>query len=123
MTRLAPALLDPTIAERLAKLCGRFGSDFDNERAIAARKADKLVRANGLTWDQIIGAAVQPSKAELEWPDSDWTAVDAALSASDLTEWEFGFLSSIRSILGRGGRLSAKQRATVQSIFAQRCAA
>src|SRR4051794_29275256 len=49
--------LDPAIAERLAKLLGRFGSDFDGERATAARMADQLVRSSGLSWADVLGVA------------------------------------------------------------------
>jgi hypothetical protein len=36
--------------DRLAKLCGMFGSAHAGERAAAAAKADQLVRNLGLTW-------------------------------------------------------------------------
>ena len=33
--------------DRLAKLCGRFGSDFDGERANAAKLADAMACTTG----------------------------------------------------------------------------
>jgi hypothetical protein len=48
------ALLDPQTAQRLAKLCGMFGSTFAGERAAAAARADSLVRSLGLTWFDVI---------------------------------------------------------------------
>jgi hypothetical protein len=43
--------------ERLCKLAGMFGSDHAGERAVAAAKADQLIRAHGLTWDEVLIAA------------------------------------------------------------------
>jgi hypothetical protein len=37
------ALLDPRLADKLAKLCGLFSSDHDGERASAAAMADKML--------------------------------------------------------------------------------
>jgi hypothetical protein len=47
--------LDPATATRLAKVLGRLGSDFDAERATAARMADQLVRNAGVTWEFLLG--------------------------------------------------------------------
>ncbi len=49
--------LDPATATRLAKVLGRLGSDFDAERATAARMADQLVRDVGLSWQDVLGLA------------------------------------------------------------------
>jgi hypothetical protein len=46
--------LDIRAAERLAKLCGMFGSEHDGERAAAALKANEFVRDLGLTWSDIV---------------------------------------------------------------------
>jgi hypothetical protein len=56
----ARVLLDPHSAERLAKICGLFGSAHDGERAAAAAKADALVRAAGLSWSDVIAAPPDP---------------------------------------------------------------
>jgi len=42
------------VAERLAQLCGMFGSAHEGERANAAALADRLVRQSGLTWHDVI---------------------------------------------------------------------
>ena len=47
-------VIPPETRERLAKLCGMFGSDHDGERAAAALKADQIVRQNGFTWHDVI---------------------------------------------------------------------
>ena len=50
----ARTLLDPSAADRLAKLLGMLGSDHDGEVCNAARLADALVRERGLRWDDVI---------------------------------------------------------------------
>jgi len=49
----------PQTANRLAKICGMFGSDHEGERASAALMADNLVKSLGLTWLDVFGAAEQ----------------------------------------------------------------
>jgi hypothetical protein len=72
--------LDPATAARLAKVLGRLGSDFDAERATAARMADQLVRDAGLSWQDVLGLA---------------DAADAAPAACrDLARW---LLSRLRN--------------------------
>ena len=43
--------------EKLAKVLAMVGSQHDGERANAAGLADRMVRAAGLTWDQVLTAA------------------------------------------------------------------
>jgi hypothetical protein len=50
----------PIPRDRLQKLCGLFGSQHDGERAAAAALADKLVRAAGLTWGDVIRRPAPP---------------------------------------------------------------
>lgn len=105
------ALLDPNIADRLAKLCGMFGSDHDGERASAAAMADKLVRALGLTWSEIITSRPQITATAIE------EQIDFALFNGDevLNAWEEGFLRGIR------GReyFTQKQLAKLSDIVAK----
>lgn len=51
---MSGAVIDPHAADRLVKLCGMMGSDHAGERAVAAAKANELVRRLGLTWGDII---------------------------------------------------------------------
>jgi hypothetical protein len=101
--------LDPRTAERLAKLCGLFGSEHVGERAAAAAKADKLVRAQGLTWSQVIRPTTWSTSTIRQ-------RIDFALGNIELlTEWEVGFLRPIRS----RRRLSEKQRGVLEDIVAK----
>lgn len=99
------ALLDPTTADRLAKIAGMFGSDHDGERAAAAQLADRLVRQAGLTWPDVIRPytnvkpAPEPRRNPGAWrePQTIREAADLALRFGvHLSEWERNFVHSIR---------------------------
>jgi hypothetical protein len=62
--------MDPQIADRLATLCGMFGSHYVGERAAAALKGDKLVRERGLTWRDLIRRDNDsPNEESAPWSD------------------------------------------------------
>ena len=61
------ATLDPTTAERLAKLLGMCGSAHAGERAAAAAKADQLLRSLNLTWHDVIVAPPTAPAESLPW--------------------------------------------------------
>jgi hypothetical protein len=109
------ALLNPRTADRLAKLCGMFGSDHDGERAAAALKADQLVRAHGLRWGEVISPVL------VKAPSTAWTSTTADNIAfalrniGALSMWERGFLYSVRS----KHKLSDKQLAVLEQIVAK----
>ena len=98
--------LDPHAADKLAKLCGMFGSDHDGERATAAAKADQLIRSRGLRWSDVISPA----------PTSTLDKIRFALSHIDmLSKWEFGFLLGIRG----KQTISEKQSTVLDQIIAK----
>jgi hypothetical protein len=98
---------------RLAKLCGMFGSDHDGERATAALKADRLVRALGLTWCEVLS----PQPNLLASPGQSIPAKIKLLRRHlpMLTEWERGFVIS----LARFQRISRKQQAVLDRLVAK----
>jgi hypothetical protein len=104
------ALLDPRLADKLAKLCGLFSSDHDGERANAAAMADKLLRQLGLTWQQIISVPSAPVPATVE----EQIAFCLDHGADMLTTWEWGFLNGIRDW---PNSLTAKQRKKLEQLF------
>jgi hypothetical protein len=62
------SVLDPRATDRLAKLCGMFGSDHAGERAAAAAKADDMVRSLGLRWADVINVPLVPAgHEEVSW--------------------------------------------------------
>ena len=79
--------LDPHAADRLARICGMFGSDHDGERATAAAKADQLIRSHGLRWSDVIAPV----------PTETTDRIRFALGHIDLlSRWEHGFLLGVR---------------------------
>lgn len=105
------ALLDPRVADKLARICGMFGSAHDGERAAAALKADKLIRTNGLTWgDVILTPAPLASSATV-----DDKIVFALRNIGALSQWERGFVYSIAD----KHKLSPKQLAVLDQIVAK----
>ena len=113
---MASALIPRDLTQRLSKLCGLFGSDFDGERANAARMADDLIRGFGLTWKDVIW----PGHTETGAPDQAWheprdhqDAARACLRFAEvLSGWERKFC---RSILGYA-RLSDKQQRVLNRL-------
>ena len=101
-------LLDPNAADRLAKLCGMFGSNHDGERATAAALADRLLRQQGLTWGDVIIA--KPARSTVE------EQIDFALHHGEglLDVWQERFL---RGICGRQF-LTKKQLLKLEEIVA-----
>ena len=106
---MASAVIPRDLGQRLTKLCGLFGSEFDGERANAARMADDLIRGFGLTWKDVIwpvhAEAGAPDQAQHVPHDHQDAARMCLRFAEVLTEWERQFC---RSILGYR-RLSEKQ--------------
>ena len=95
--------------DKLVKVLGRLGSDFDGERAEAARVANEMVRRAGLTWPQLVNNSA-PALSAPQWRE----AVEQCLAVPEaITAWEHDFLVSLR----RFRRLSDKQRGILERIF------
>jgi hypothetical protein len=108
--------LQPKLADRLSRILGMLGSDFDGERAAAGLKATQLLREAGLSWEDLI----RPSAAPVPPPQPPMgfrmRAMQALARGALLTDWERGFLASI----ARQGRpLSPKQRSVLARIEEQ----
>lgn len=72
-------------AERLAKLCGMFGSAHAGERAAAAAKAHDLIRSLRLTWFDVIAPPPAISRRRRE-PDSAGAEGEQAQAENDRGE-------------------------------------
>ena len=106
------AILDPRAADRLAKLCGMFGSDHDGERAGAAAKADELVRSHGLTWPGVIAPLFLSCVTSHNSRSTEEQIGFALANLDALSMWERGFLYTVN---GRP-ELSPKQRDVLNRI-------
>jgi hypothetical protein len=101
---------------RLTRLLGMLGSSHVGEVANAGRLADKMVRAAGLTWPDIITPTLAPPPPDQDADPigADWrrTAASCRRYPHLLNGWEAAFLSG----LPRFPRLSCKQRAILLKI-------
>jgi len=99
-----------------------FSSSHDGEVANAARMAEKLVKARGETWDNVIkhnGNHQQPSPPKPRTPYPWKAAVDECMEWEDhLTAWENEFLESLaeRSV---HKPLTVKQEVALNKIIAK----
>ena len=91
--------------EKLVKTLGLLGSAHDGEILAAARQAERMRREARMTWYDLILPAL-PAPKRLSWPDSrtadasDYLAYLADRMAA-LSEWEQGFILSLRARPGR----------------------
>lgn len=91
----------PAERNRLVALMGMFGSAHAGERANAASLADRMVRARGLTWNEVVaGQAVQPWRPP---PPPSHTPAGASADIAfcarhpqELDEWPAKFIASLR---------------------------
>ncbi len=96
---------------RLGKICGLFSSDHVGERAEAARRADAIVKAAGLTWPDLL---LTPARAHREPQRGIWRTTCAELQKrpGDLRTWERAFVAD----LPKFSRISTKQRYILDEI-------
>jgi len=50
--------------QRLARVCGLFGSDRDGEALAAARQAEKIRKKVGLTWEELLVPSIRQRAAD-----------------------------------------------------------
>jgi hypothetical protein len=111
--------------ERLTRLLGMFGSDFDGEVLNAARAAQKLVKSKGETWETVLRTAStqsytngheqrRPKESTNEYKGAPHASeVDACMGRANFcTPWEREFLVSIKDRWS----LSEKQRGILDRI-------
>jgi hypothetical protein len=107
---------------RLARLLGMMGSEFDGEVLNAARMADRLLRENGCTWQDVIAAPVDPDVSRSSNADPlalfvsrKQACVFVRTSALTLTPWELDFLGNVSGL----ARLSTRQLNTLRKLVAR----
>jgi hypothetical protein len=106
MTVLIPS---PTII-KLAKVCAMFSSPYEGERATAAALADQIVKASGLTWENLLGLGAGKAR----YSTTNAGKITTALACPEaLTPWEISFCKSISK---QRWSLTPKQQATLDKI-------
>src|SRR5713101_4841001 len=123
--------------EKLAKVLGLLGSDYDGEVVSAARRAQSLLADEGLTWFDVIVAPDNDTSVEAcrqlihenyllrkeidrlstksssaqptyEKPETAREAINLCIAwTADLTDWEREFISSVA---GWRGNLTEKKK-------------
>lgn len=114
-------VLDEKAATRLASVCELTASSFEGEALAAARQANAMIRAVGVTWTAIIEAAFAPREPALPEPRRTWLDMIARGLAQPemLYPAEPKFLNTLRAKIEAGARPSAKQLAWLQKIVAR----
>ena len=108
-------------AERLVRIAGMLGSDFEGERANAAAAATRLLQQHGMTWRDLIEcgcpAAARPPSPLWERADHRERAARLLARARTLDAWEREFLQSIGR---RAAPLTPKQAAVLARLERER---
>ena len=82
--------------KRLVQILGLLSSEHDGERANAGAMADKMVRAAGLRWPDVILTNLPPPRGQRDLDVSD-AIVFCRNNIHHLSEWERDFLASVSS--------------------------
>jgi hypothetical protein len=84
--------------QRLARVCGLFGSDHDGEALAAARQAEKIRKKLGVTWEELLVPSARQRAADPAPEDlTDWRwACHFCLERYwSLTSWELDFVATV----------------------------
>ena len=127
--------------EKFVKVCGLLGSDMDGQVLAAVHQANKMLRAAGLVWSEALGQPngnsvndsvlrgenqrlrleVARLRAALEAAEDEFDEVGAVKEClrhlDHVNDWEQNFLQYIGSALTRWGRLTDKQRETLDRVI------
>ena len=105
--------------QRLARVCGLFGSEHDGEALAAARQAEKIRKKVGLTWEELLVPSIR-QRSEDPPPDdlTDWRwACHFCLERyRSLTSWELDFVATVARYQKAP---SAKQMIILQRLVAR----
>jgi hypothetical protein len=84
--------------QRLARVCGPFGSEYDGEALAAARQAEKIRKKLGVTWEELLvpstreRAAAPPPEELTDWR---WACHFCLERYRSLTRWELDFVATV----------------------------
>lgn len=106
--------------QKLVRVCGMLGSDHDGEVVAAARQAERIRKALGLSWDDLLISPARPTSHGRPPPHDipDWRrACQLCMTRFDiLSNWEMTFLQSLARYRGQP---SAKQLAVLERLIAR----
>ena len=84
--------------QRLARVCGLFGSDHDGEVLAAARQAEKIRQKLGLTWEELLVPSTRRRPADPSPEDLTVWRLACHFCLERywlLTSWELDFVATI----------------------------
>ena len=99
---------------KLARVLGMLGSEHDGEVLAAAHVADTMVRKSGLSWAKIL-SSIEPLPLSVGGGAIDFVIDTCLARRSLLTEWERGFLRSLKH--RRRYTLTQRQHSALAAIF------
>jgi hypothetical protein len=90
--------------QRLARVCGLFGSDHDGEALAAARQAEKIRKKVGLSWEELLVPSTRGHGSTRQRPgdpppedltDWRWACHFCLERYHSLTSWELDFVATV----------------------------
>ncbi len=111
--------LDPTVADKLAKIVSLLGSDHDGERSAAAAVATRILRDHGMTWADLVpvgtAAPTRPAPASTAVLPQEIARRVLLDKRHLLSPWEVQFAESVARWRGR---VTPKQAARLAQLYA-----
>ncbi len=106
---------------KLTKLLSLLSSNHDGEVLNAGRKASRLVKQAGLSWETLLGQPPKPTTTTVTAVEPDQDLLEKIEGCLDFPEHlhanEFGFLEGVREWVENGGEPSPKQMNWLNKIL------
>jgi len=109
--------MHPDLRTRLLKLLALIDSDSDGEALAAARQAARLLRAQNLSWAELIPESSQSEAIPSQRLPNDLELLDALIAAPRLSPMLKGVLMRDRTRLSEGKWLSQQTRIYLQELY------
>lgn len=110
--------MNSAVAERIARIIPRLGSNHDGEVVAAAKAIERILSAEKLDWHEVADLVGNSALRLPQGPAHSWNEMPhqwrsqlltALLCQPDLSEWEIQFLRSVAQKFSRGFALTDKQ--------------
>ncbi|MBF0510161.1 MAG: hypothetical protein HQK57_14705 [Deltaproteobacteria bacterium] len=107
--------IQPEIIDKLTKILGMTGSNFDGEKLAAVNRANELLKANKLTWPEIMASRTTVkyivSAESTAQQSTSWLSKIEQIKRiwPELSDWEKNFVQSVAERVGNGRPLNLSQ--------------